>query len=130
MEFSNLWRCLRWSGAAALLVFLVPAGCSDPSKDAKEVAQSCGERKCPVGTLFHEKKSFSGSYDISGGYDPATYKAEGAYKTMGSGSCEYVCALMQPCPENPPTFPYITEKCFTCVTVLSDNSLGQPSCPN
>jgi hypothetical protein len=130
MDSPNPVRWLRRSGAAVLLVFLLPAACSDPSEDAKEVAQSCGQQKCPVGTLFHEKKSFNGSYDVSGGYDPATYKAEGAYKTMGSGSCEYVCAVMQACPESPPTFPYITEKCFTCVAVLSDNTLGQPSCPN
>jgi hypothetical protein len=105
-------------------------GCSDPSEDAKDVALACGERECPVGTLFHEKRSFSGGYDISGGYDPATYKAEGAYKTMGEGSCEYVCQVMQPCPtEGQTTFPYITATCFTCVAVLSDNTLAQPMCP-
>lgn len=125
----DVFRFLRAGSSASLLGILVLCACSDPSEDAKDVANSCGKRPCPVGTLFHEKKSFSGSYDISGGYDPATYKAEGAYKTMGSGSCEYVCEVMQPCPTSPATFPYITEKCFTCVVVLSDNTLGQPTCP-
>jgi hypothetical protein len=126
MAFSRL----EGVGAAALLIMLSSSsGCSDPSEDAKEVATSCGTQKCPPGTAFHQKANFSGSYDISGGYDPATYKAEGAYKTMGSGSCEYVCEVMQPCPENPATFPYITEKCFTCVAILSNNTLGQPTCP-
>jgi len=116
----------RGVGLAAAAV-LLPAGCGDPGADAVEGAKSCGQQRCPVGTAPHESRGVTSGSDISGGYDPATYKAEGAYKRMGSGNCEYICQVTQACPNG--TFPVITEACFTCAAIASDGKVGQGACP-
>jgi hypothetical protein len=121
----------RASGSYVCLIVLVAlsvtaGGCGDPGEDAKEVASSCKNQSCPAGTAQTNKASVQGSSDISGGYDPATYKAEGAYKRMGSGSCEYICQVFSPCPDS--TFPVITQTCFTCGLILPDGTIGQGMC--
>jgi hypothetical protein len=99
------------------LAFLA-TNCSDPAEKAGQTANACGMRSCPSGTRPEETRMLDASNDISGGYDPATYKAEGAYKRSGSGACEYACVVTQPCPEG--TFPVIGTDCFTCGTVTDD----------
>lgn len=101
---------MRVSKAALAVVFLSFAvtNCGDPAEKAAEAASGCGKRSCPSGTRPEETRALDASSDISGGYDPATYKAEGAYKRSGSGSCEYACVVTQACPEG--TFPIINEE--------------------
>ncbi len=101
-------------------------GCGDPGADAVEVAKACGQQRCPVGTALRESRSVTTGSDISGGYDPVTYKADGAYKRLGSGQCEYICQLIQPCPDG--TFPVITEDCFTCGAIGSGGAVAQGAC--
>ncbi len=63
------------------------------------------------------------TYDVSAGFNPATYDADGAFASFGMGDCEYYCSVIQACPED--TFPVITEDCFTCGVVTYD-SAGEP----
>lgn len=111
--------------AAVLLVCagagVATAGCGDPSEDARAVAESCGKQECPVGTAYRESRSIVSGVDISGGYDPATYEADGAYKKMGSGDCEFLCQVINACPDG--TFPVITADCFTCTAIVN----GEPA---
>lgn len=111
---------MGWLGGAAWIGLLAP-GCSDPGEDARAVAESCGQQECPVGTAFRESRSVTSGVDISGGYDPATYKADGAYQKLGAGDCEYVCQVINSCPDG--TFPVITKDCFTCTAIVG----GQPA---
>lgn len=120
---------------SSIFTFVVPAvaavlavsalGCSDPVAAAADVAGSCGKQTCPAGTTPKESRTLSASNDVSAGYNPATYSADGAYKRYGSGSCEYACEVDQPCPAN--TFPVITQSCFTCGAVTSDG-IAQGAC--
>lgn len=105
---------------------LFVASCGDPVEDAADVAKSCGDQACPVGTAPKELASVSASYEISGGYDPTTYAADGAYKRMGTGKCEYACQVIAPCPES--TFPVISATCFTCATINAQGQVQQGSC--
>lgn len=119
---------MRVSKAALAVVFLSFAvtNCGDPAEKAAEAASGCGKRSCPSGTRPEETRALDASSDISGGYDPATYKAEGAYKRSGSGSCEYACVVTQACPEG--TFPIINEECFTCGAISDDGEVDQGVC--
>ncbi len=122
-----MWSRPKWGswvlGACAVVV---GGACSDAGADAVKGAEACGEQKCPVGTAQEERASVTSGTDISGGYDPATYKAEGAYSRMGTGSCEYICRVIQACPDG--FFPVITETCFTCGAILPDNTVDKATC--
>lgn len=112
-------RSLRLSLFASLSLMVVTGGCgSDAGDNAVEVAKACGQQKCPTGTAFAEKRAVTTGSDISGGFNPATYSADGAYKRFGTGECEYVCSVIQACPMG--TFPFITETCFTCAAIAAD----------
>lgn len=102
------------------------AGCGDEVDAAKEVAESCGEQACPVGTAFREVRSLSGGTDITAGVDVATYDGEGAYTRFGMGDCEYACEVINACPEQ--TFPVITAECFTCGTLDAEGNVRQGAC--
>jgi hypothetical protein len=116
----GLWAAL------SVTLLLAAANCSDPAEKAGETASACGKRSCPAGTRPEESRMLDASNDISGGYDPATYKAEGAYKRSGSGSCEYACVVTQACPDN--TFPIITDECFTCGAIDDEGQVDQGVC--
>lgn len=111
---------------ACISALLASWSCGDPATKAGETASACGRRECPSGTRPEETRSLDASNDISGGYDPATYKAEGSFKRSGSGSCEYACVVIQPCPEG--TFPIIGEECFTCGNILENGMVDQGAC--
>ena len=112
-----------WSAGALLLL---GAACTDPIQSAEDIANSCGKQDCPVGTAFREIREVQGGYDISAGFDPSTYSADGAFQSMGSGSCSYACEVINPCPEK--TFPVITQTCFTCGVVNSAGDVAQGAC--
>jgi hypothetical protein len=111
---------------ACISALLASWSCGDPATKAGETASACGRRECPSGTRPEETRSLDASNDISGGYDPATYKAEGSFKRSGSGSCEYACVVIQPCPNG--TFPIIGEDCFTCGNIKEDGTVDQGAC--
>lgn len=111
---------------ACISALLASWSCGDPATKAGETASSCGKRSCPSGTRPEETRSLDASNDIGGGYDPATYKAEGSFKRSGSGACEYACVVIQPCPDG--TFPIIGEECFTCGNILDDGTVDQGVC--
>jgi hypothetical protein len=98
-------------GLGIVIAFWV-AACSDPGEDARAIAESCGQQKCPAGTAVTEMRSISGGTDVSGSFDPSTYQAAGAYAKFGTGECQYACVVIQPCP--PDSYPAITETCFRC----------------
>lgn len=103
-----------------------PAGCGDEVEAAKDVADSCGEQACPVGTSFREVRSISAGTDITAGVDASNYEGDGAYKRFGMGMCEYACQVINACPED--TFPVITADCFTCGTLDAEGNVRQGSC--
>lgn len=111
---------------ACISALLASWSCGDPATKAGETANACGQRSCPSGTRPEETRSLDASNDISGGYDPATYKAEGSFKRSGSGACEYACVVIQACPEG--SFPIIDEDCFTCGAIQDDGTVDQGVC--
>lgn len=107
-------------------IIALVAGCGEEIEAAKEVAQSCGQQTCPAGTAQRESRGFSGGTDISGGVDPDNYSADGAFARFGKGECEYVCEVINPCPDG--TFPVLTTECFTCGTLDAEDNVKQGSC--
>ncbi len=112
---SNGRACGRFGSCAPLLLLAGLYACGDPAEEAGDVAKSCGQQACPAGTRVVETRSLDASNDISGGYDPVTYKADGAYQRMASGSCEYACEVIQACPAG--SFPIITRECMKCAPI-------------
>ena len=119
------WRVVGW-GMVGLLA-LVAGGCGDSVEEAGNVAESCGERACPNGTAFSEKRSFRGGTDVSAGVDVTQSSGEGAFASFGEGDCEYVCQAIQDCPAT--TFPIITQTCFTCGVILPNDTVDRGGCP-
>jgi hypothetical protein len=109
-----------------LACFLASAslGALSACDNGTEAAGECGDQECPVGTAFYQSANSMLSYDISLGFNPATYEADGAFASFGSGSCEYYCSVIAPCPDG--TFPVITADCFTCGIIDYDNE-GNPT---
>jgi hypothetical protein len=108
---------------APLIASFLGLGLAVACSDGTEAAALCGMQECPVGTSFSESRTSMMTYDIALGFNAMTYDADGAFKSFGSGSCEYFCGVIQACPED--TFPVITDSCFTCGTVTYD-SAGEP----
>ena len=94
--------------------------------NGEEIAQSCGEQSCPVGTAFEEYRATREGFDLDLAVDPAEYSGEVAFSTFGEGECSYQCVTINPCPED--TFPVIDEDCFTCGAITSDGDVVQGSC--
>lgn len=110
---------------APLMLSFAAHGCAG-DVDANEAAASCGKQECPAGTAQVERRSVTGKTDVSAGYDPATYAADGAFASFGSGQCEFYCQVISACPET--TFPVITKECFTCGVVLANDTVDRVSC--
>lgn len=87
---------------------------------------SCETPQCPAGTTPVEAEAVSGRTDVSLGYNPSTYEADGAFTRLANGECVSYCQVIQPCPME--TFPVISEGCFTCGAILADSSVAQGSC--
>jgi hypothetical protein len=113
------WRVFLACAVAGWL-----SGCA--IDEAGDVARSCDDQECPVGTQFRQKANFSGGFDVSGGYNGTTRSGSGAYAQFGEGDCEYICEAIQDCPES--TFPIITETCFTCGVILADDTVDRGNC--
>jgi len=91
--------------------------------------QDCGKvETCPVGTVIEEYRESREGYEVSGDVsgDYSEYEGGIAFRRFESGSCEWACVAIQECPD--PTFPVITEDCFTCGTVNADGDLVQGDC--
>lgn len=110
----------------ACLALLPSTGCEDEIAAAREVAQSCGQQTCPAGTAQIERRSIMGGTDITGGVDPETFSGDGAYARFGNGDCEYICQVINACPQN--TFPVITTECFTCGVLNERGEVAQGAC--
>lgn len=119
-------RCYRGPVMRLVLFSLTLSTAACLGVDATETSGQCMARECPAGTAPKELREVSGSYDIGLGFDPLSYKAEGAFKTFGEGKCEYACQLIQACPDR--TFPVMTQACFTCGVLTSSNTVAQGSC--
>ena len=111
---------------ALATVFVVSAATTIACSDGTEAAALCGAQECPVGTAFSETRTSAMTYDISGGFDPLTYDAEGSFKSFGTGSCEFFCSVIQACPDG--TFPVITKSCFTCGILIDEGDIAQGDC--
>jgi hypothetical protein len=94
-----------------------------------EEDKDCGEvETCPVGTVIEEYRSDREGFELSGDVDGdyAGYDGGVAFRRFDNGTCEWACVAIQECPD--PTFPVITEDCFTCGTVNDDGDVVQGDC--
>lgn len=107
----------------AVALLLLAAACGDTN----QAASNCLDVMCPVGTAPRLESELSEAIDLDVAFDPVTYAGEVAFKRVGEGSCEILCATIEPCDEG--TFPVITEDCFTCGFVDSvSGGVDQGSC--
>ena len=91
--------------------------------------QDCGKvETCPVGTSIEEYRESREGFEVSGDLssDLSEYEGGVAFRHFTNGSCEWACVAIQECPD--PTFPVITEDCFTCGTVNADGDVVQGDC--
>lgn len=116
-----LQKCSAMKTPARFGISILLAGCN-----GEEIAQSCGEQSCPVGTAFEEYRAVREGFDLDLGLEPASYSGEIAFSTFGEGECSYQCVTINPCPEE--TFPVIDADCFTCGAVTSDGEVVQGAC--
>ncbi len=108
---------------------LLVGACGDVERSHTGVpsATDCATApECPVGTILVGSISSKGGSDVSGGYDPSSYVAEGAYTPVGDVSCDWGCEVIAPCPEG--QFPVITDDCYTCGLIDEDGEVVTGAC--
>ena len=114
----------RW--LVPLLLLLSTACKEGPGSRAEDIAESCGDQECPVGTAFAEYREIRSGFELGVGLDPKSYSGEVAFQNFGEGSCTYTCETINACPDG--TFPVISADCFTCGAVTDDGEVAQGDC--